>query len=509
MELGVRLPQVNRRRRSASITTRVLKSVWLYSAVAAIGLVLHLWLALPLYAWYDRLLAWVPLVIFLVLLRQYVRETHKSIPLLVLVALQIYIFFSLPQFSQEDLSLTMGETYSPTNSAITMAMVLTVAGELLFILGYSVAAFFAAKGPKVFQKISEAPTPNWIRMAKLYSLVAFVVYTAATITVGYLPLSVRHLMTQLFNVHLGLALLLYIGHTFKNRRLLAFAYVFALGMSFIGLLQGMLGAIVGPFVLLFLTRWVWGKVFDFRWAVFAVLAVLILNPVKNEFRALPSWLNPEINSTELVQDRLNDWWNSFERVWVEGEAEDHVYTSTASRTNDLLSLTQAIDLVPEVIPYNAGEGMDDAMVFWIPRVLWPGKGGSTDLIYNRYALSFGYLSPEQVGKTSVALSVFTEGYWNFGIYGVIIFLFSSGLLFGAVFGNNGKNEQISTIVCIVYVAPTTLVLQALSVTLSSLPSFLIGITIALSGLSLATKFLNTNPKSRKQLTRRQLRDATS
>lgn len=509
MELGVRLPQVNRKRRSVSVTTRALQSIWLYSAVAGIGLILHLWLALPLYAWYDRLLAWIPLVVFLVLFRQYVRQKHKSIPVLVLVALQIYIFFSLPQFSQEELALSYGERYTPTSNGVTTAMILIVVGEAIFLLGYYAATLLLGKIATSFYEINKAPTRSWITVVRLYTVISFLVYLTAVLSANYFPLSIRNMITQLFNVYLGLAILLYLAHSLNKKSLIVTAYFLALGMAFVGLLQGMLGAIVGPFVLLFLTRWVWGKVFDFRWAVFSVLVVLVINPVKNEFRALPSWLNPDINSTELVQDRLNDWWTSFERVWVEGESEDYIYTSTASRTNDLLSLTQAIDLVPDVIPYNAGEGMDDAMLFWIPRVLWPGKGGSTDLIYNRYALTFGYLSPEQVGKTAVALSVFTEGYWNFGISGVVIFLFSSGLLFGALFGNNGKNEQISTLVCIVYVAPTILVLQALSVTLSSLPSFLIGITIALRGLSIATKLLNPNSKSRKQITRSQLRDVTS
>ena len=161
--------------------------------------------------------------------------------------------------------------------------------------------------------------------------------------------------------------------------------------------------------------------------------------------------------------------------------------STASRASDLLSFTQTIDLVPHVIPYNEGEGMDDAMLFWIPRIIWPSKGSTTDLIYNRYALTFGYLAPEDVGKTAVGISLFAEGYWNYGAYGVFAFLFVAGLILGTLFGNNGKTGQVSTLVCIVYVAPTILVLQALSVTLSSLPSFLIGVTIALRGLSLASR----------------------
>jgi hypothetical protein len=469
-----------------------LRSYWLYCGVAAVGLVLHLVLGMPLYRWYDRVLAWIPLIVFLVLLRRYVLQSHKSIPILVLVALQIYIFFSVPQFTQEDLNLTAGEVYAPSANGVTLTMVLTVVGELVFILAYQLAAVLTKKFSATVYKIIEGPNLNWMPVVKVYALFAFAVYVTATLTIGYLPVSVRYLMTQLFNVYLALAILLYLGHTLNKRRLLALGYLLAFGMSCVGLIQGMLTSIVGPLVLLFLARWVWGKIFDFRWALVAVLAILFINPVKNEFRLLPSWLNPDVSSVDLVEDRLKDWSTAFEKVWLEGESERSVYMSTASRASDLLSFTQAIDLVPNAIPYNEGEGMDDAMLFWIPRILWPSKGSTTDLIYNRYALTFGYLDPEEIGKTAVGISVFAEGYWNYGVYGVVLFLFASGVILGALFGNNGKTDQVSTMICVVYIAPTILALQALSVTLASLPSFIVGVCIALRALSIAARWMNSN-----------------
>jgi hypothetical protein len=500
MEIGFRLPQV-KRRSLGSATTGLLRGRWIYYGVAATGLVLHLALSLPLYQWYDRLLAWIPLAIFLFLLRQYVLQQHKSIPLLVLVALQIYIFFSVPQFSQEDLNLSMAEVYAPSLNGVTTAMILTVAGELVFIFAYQIAATLTKKFSGRLYQVTEAPNLNWSKVAKIYGLVAFIVYVTATLTVNYFPVSVRYLMTQLFNVYLALAILLYIGHSFGRRRLILMAYMLTMGMAFVGLLQGMLTAIVGPFVLLFLARWVWGKIFDVRWVVLAVLTILFINPVKNEFRLLPSWVNPDVSSMALVQDRLRDWAVSFEKVWLAGDSERSVYTSTASRASDLLSFTQTIDLVPNIVPYNEGEGMDDAMLFWIPRILWPSKGSTTDLIYNRYALTFGYLAPEEVGKTVVGISIFAEGYWNYGVYGVFAFLSVTGLILGTIFGSNGKTEQVSTLVCMVYVAPTILVLQALSVTLASLPTFLIGVTIALRGISLASRVFRPAAVGSRGLTR--------
>lgn len=496
MEISLQLRPV-RSGRIAAVTTRALRSRWLYYGAGVIGLLMHLGLALPLYQWYDRLLAWVPLLILLLLLRKYVLQQYKNIPLLVLVALQIYVFFSIPQFSQEELYLKMGEIYAPSGESLTLAMVLIVCGEIGFIFAYQIAATLTRRFSGSVYQIIEAPNLRWIWVVKIYSLAALAIYMTAALTVRYLPISLRYMMTQLFNVYLALAILLYIGYSFRKTRLLAIAYVFAIAMGFVGLLQGMLTAIVGPFVLLFLARWVWGGLFDVRWVIFAVLAILLINPVKNEFRLLPSWLNQDVTSVDLVQDRLKDWSASFQKVWVEGESDRSVYTSTASRASDLLSFAQAIDLVPGAIPYNEGQGMDDAMLFWIPRLIWESKGSTTDLIHNRYALTFGYLEPEDLGRTAVGISIFTEGYWNYGTYGVLGFLLASGLILGALFGNNGKTDSVSTLVCIVYVAPTILVLQALSVTIASLPTFLIGIAIALRGLSFVSRLVRPERVIRK------------
>jgi hypothetical protein len=386
-------------------------------------------------------------------------------------------------------------------NGVTLAMVLTVGGELAFIFAYQLAARLTRRFSSALYQTTRTPDLRWCSVAKIYALVAFIVYVTATLTVSYVPVSIRYLTTQLFNVYLALAILLYLGHSFGRKGLIVLAYLLTIGMAFVGLLQGMLTAIMGPFVLLFLARWVWGKLFDFRWAVVAVLAILFINPVKNEFRLLPSWLNQDVSSMDLAQARLRDWSASFEKVWLQGESDRAVYMSTASRASDLVSFTQAIDLVPNAIPYNEGEGMDTAMLFWIPRIFWPSKGGSTDLIYNRYALTFGYLDQEDIGRTAVGISVFTEGYWNYGTYGVFAFLFATGLILGTVFGNNGKSGQVSTLVCIVYVAPTILVLQALSVTIASLPTFLIGVAITLRGLSFAVRVISPAALGSRSLTR--------
>ena len=469
------------------LITRVLESRWAYYLVGGIGLILHLYLALPLYRWYDRLMGAIPLLILLFVLRGYVRQSYKSVPLLVLVAFQIYIYYSVPQFSQEGMLLYTG-FYEPSSNAITMAMLLVVGGELVFILGYQLASFIAGRFSSIFYQLNPIPTLSWSLATFFYTLISFIIFALTTLRPEYIPVSVRFLIGQLFNIYLGLTLLLYFGYSFKRRSLLLIAYLIAGLMAAVGFIQGMLGTMISPLFILFLTRWVWGKVLPIKWIILVTILIIIMNPVKYTFRNL-SWSDKDVSSLEKIQERLDNWFIAFDNVWIKGNSKESILTTTASRTSDLLPLTQVIDYVPMSIPYLAGEGLDSALLYWIPRVLWPSKSGSSDIIYNRYAIDFGYTNYEGIETSTVGASVFIEGYWHFGVYGVLSFLFISGLLLGMLFGSNGKREKLSMLICIVYVAPNIFVLQALTITLASLFSFLIGNVIALWGIFISSRLL--------------------
>lgn len=464
-----------------ALTTGIWRDPRVYYVVGSAGLLLHLLLARPIYPWYDRLLAWIPLVILLFLLRQYIGQSYMSVPVPVIVATQIYLFYCVPQFSQEEMVL-YGGVYEPTCDALTMAMVLVVVGELLFLLGHHVATRLPIDFSRWFYSVLPAPTLSWGMMALVYSLVGFVIYTLATLRPDYIPISVRSTAFQLLNAHLGLTLLLYLGHSCNKRWLLISAYILAAGMVSVGVIQGMLTSMLGPIVILFLTGWVWGKGFDFRWILVAVLAAVIISPMKGQFRSL-AWKEKDVASLSDAHARLEKWSIAFDRIWVEGVSDESLLVPTASRASDLLSFAQAIDYVPSIIPYTLGEGISDALLFSVPRVLLPDKGSVTDLLYTRYAIEFGHLPYDQTETTAVVASVFTEGYWNYGIYGVMSFLFAYGFILGLLFGNNGKSEQLSMLISIVYIAPQIFILQALALTVASLFSFMVGVTISLWGLS--------------------------
>lgn len=482
---------INRKHR----LSRVLTDRRFYYIAGVLGIILHMTFALPRYVWYQRLLTCVPLVVVLIVLYRCVKQGHKSVPMLLLVTVQIYIFYSLPQFTQEGMWLWGGFYFEPSQSAITTALVLVIFGELMFILGYQLAARLTSKFTPLLYRLTPTPKLDWAPVLVIYIGLGLTMYGWAALRPEYVPVVIRYTASTLFNIYLGLTIVLYLGFTFEKKRLVFLGYSVAVAMAVVGFIQGVLGAMLSPFIILFLSKWIWGRAFKVRSLVLIAVAAILINPVKDEFRVL-AWGEKDVASIDRVQERLTDWGAAFHSVWVEGSTDRTPVTSTASRANDLLPFAQAIDYVPDIVPYNMGEGLTDAFLFWIPRVFWPTKKSVTDLIYNQYAVQFGFTDLEGTRSTSFAASVFTEGYWNFDKYGVIGFLLIYGLILGFLFGNNGKHESVSIMVCMVYIGPLIFILQALTIAVAGLFSFVVGVATALWGLKLCSQLFRSRHPNR-------------
>jgi hypothetical protein len=467
------------------LVTRILKSYWTYSVVAIIGLIVHLEAAMPVYTVPHRLFGWIPLLSLLYFLWQYANQSFKSFPVLVLVTFQFYLFYGLPQFSQEAVYLIRGP-YTPSEEAVTTATVLVVSGEILFVAAYLLTARVSRNASAYMYRRLPSPKPGWGSVIVPYTAVGLAVYSLVALRPEYIPVSIRFTLSQLLNVYLGLAVILYIGYVHARRRYRILGYFIAGTMAVVSFIQGMLSGMIGPLFVLFLFKWMWGGGIRLRWVFLILLGAIILNPVKNEYRNI-AWYDKDVASLASIEQRVGYWAEAFRKVWLYSATADPIIDSTASRTSDLIPFAQAVDYVPAIIPYESGAAMESALFFWIPRVFWPDKGNTSDLLYNRYAIEFGYGTSETILSTTVGASIFTEGYWNFGTPGVLVFLFLAGSLCGLLFGNNGRYEHTSTLVCVTYVASGLFIVQALTIMISSLFSFLAGVVLALSGIDFSSK----------------------
>jgi hypothetical protein len=460
---------------------RVLQSTIAYVLAGCFGLILHLSLALPSYTLTDRIAGWLLLVFLLVALRDYVRRRVKCLPVFFLVAAQVYLFYGIPQFSQEALWLVSG-FYTPPAHALSWAVWLVVLGEAAFLAGHTLV-LRCMSGGNYFDRILPRPRPEWRPAVLVYLVPSLILYELNSLRPDYIAITIRMALLQFFNANLGLTILLYLGYRHKDRRSLLAAWGVIAALALVGFIQGAMGSIVFPIFIGFVAAWIWARAIRVRWLVLIIAATIIINPVKNRFRIL-AWGDKDVSSMAKVASRLDDWGQAFRDAWSGGHDDSarQNLMETASRSSDLISFAQAIDFVPEQIPYNHGEGMAISFFYWIPRIFWPSKPESTDLLYNRYAVEFGYSTVEGTRTSTTGTSVFTEGYWNFGVPGVLFFAAAAGSLLALLLGHNGRRGDASTLAAMAYLGGTMLLLIPLALAIPAAVTFTAGVFVAMWGI---------------------------
>jgi hypothetical protein len=106
-----------------------------------------------------------------------------------------------------------------------------------------------------------------------------------------------------------------------------------------------------------------------------------------------------------------------------------------------------------------------------------------DVQANIYAVEFGYSTPEMTQHTSVGASVFTEGYWNFGVLGALLFPALYGVLLGLLLGHNGSRGDASVLVAMTYLGGTMVLLTAFTTAVPGAVTFSAGIFIAVLAIA--------------------------
>jgi hypothetical protein len=453
----------------------------------ALGLVAHLSLARPIYSVYDRVLAWVVLVAAVTLLWRFIRRDVKSVPVLEIAVLELYAFYAMPQFSQDKIDLLWGP-YRPSAIGLATATTLVACGTIALMAGFGLGRRVGGRRRSFFDAFYPLPTPAWKAALLLYTVPAFAVYGLVALRPDYIPVSIRFLVGQLFNVYLAQILLLYLGFVHRQKSLLRAAYILIAAMAGVGFVQGMLGNVVFPVLVLFVAAWIWGNAFRARWLVIGALAIVVINPVKNEFR-LVAFEDKDVSTLGKVERRLENWATAFEHVWGGGATTESNVMETASRMDELLPIALTVETVPAYLPYNVGRGMGEAFLYWMPRLLWPAKPLSTDLLLNRFAIKFGLADYDLVQKSTSSTSIFSEAYWNFGVPGVLAFLFAAGMLLGMLFGRNGPGQRVAMLVAMVYLATKVVLVEALTGTISGLVAFLVGTFLAMRLLASSSGLL--------------------
>lgn len=464
------------------------RAFWGFTGVA--GLMLHLFEAQPIYSAWDRLLAWVLLAVFLWVTRSYVMESSRKIPLLPLVTLQIYVMYGMAQFTQKEI-LVGPIWYTPPRSAIHAAILLVVAGEagmlLLFKLGERATRRWKRSWPALYPSSLLATKSAAIA----YGLLGILWYFIQNAQAGSIPIEIRNVLQAVLNPYLALIIILYWSRHSRERNFKIMGVVMVCAMVLSGMISSMLEIILVPVYLLIMADWIWGRVLRAKLVVAAIVFFVLLSPVKYHYRNL-ALDAPPVQSIGALLERVAIWKQAIKRTWDDPFAKEKSIEAASNRTSALLSLAQVIDWVPQNIPYNKGEGFATSVFYWVPRIFWKSKPSISDLINNRYAIAFGYSTPEGVRKSTIGICQPADGYWDWGATGALGYLMIYGLFLGVLFGETGKGNEVANVVVIVFSASFFQNLVSLQFMIANLFSLFVGAWLALNLLGLANAVLHRN-----------------
>lgn len=461
-----------------SVVTRIVQSEALYLVVGILGLCIHLLAAKDLYQWYDRMLAAVLLWIFLGVAFRFARADVRTAPIVPLATFQLYLMYGVAQFTQESAKLAMAY-YVPSSHAVTTAMLIAVIGDIGFVCAWALAAKLSHNGRHALVTWYPEPTRSWDKVVVVYGLVGVVEYYVTNLRNDAIPVELRQLMLVVLSPCLALVLVLFLGYRYQSRLLRQLGLLMVLLMMLIGVLTSMMENIIVPLYIFIASSWIWGNSIKLRWIIAPLLIFVVLNPVKYHYRALAWKGDDSINSIDKVYNRLGKWQEAMVRTWDDPFATEHTVETTSARTSAVLALAQVVDWVPETVPYKSGEGLATSLLFFIPRFMWPSKPMLSDLVNNKYAVSFRLTTSRGTRTATYGIPQPADGYWDFGIPGALGYLAVMGFLIGFLFGRGGPDRQIGQILALVFSGTFFQALGSFFNLVASLFTLFVGAWIAL------------------------------
>jgi O-antigen polysaccharide polymerase Wzy len=152
-------------------------------------------------------------------------------------------------------------------------------------------------------------------------------------------------------------------------------------------------------------------------AAFSIGFLILLNPVKTEFRAA-TW-NGNQGNDSVVQ-----------HVLLFAQLTKDYYTTTgfhpmseenaallAERISTIGIFSVVVNMTPASVPYMNGTTYYSLLTKWIPRFLWPGK--PEERTGNDFGQRYGFLDQSDL-STSLNFPWIVELYANFGAWGVLL-----------------------------------------------------------------------------------------
>ena len=206
---------------------------------------------------------------------------------------------------------------------------------------------------------------------------------------------------------------------------------FLASRALVGLSSGWLGTIIWPGIICALIYITEGRRIPVLTASLVLCSILFLQVGKTAFREV-YW---ERQAEGTVTDKLQYWIDQSTTIWsdaINGKSTDNsrdLASQTISRLSLLTQAAHVLDWTPERVPFQLGHTYAYMEVTLIPRFLWPDKPSVSEA-NQFYQVAYGLTAHNDLGKVSIAVGFLTEGYINFGWWGVMGIMYCVGVVLG-------------------------------------------------------------------------------
>ncbi len=386
-----------------------------------LGYLLGLALLLPIYLLFAterfdgtaRFLAWLGLSLSLLPMMQLLTRQKARSCSVAAVGLTFALFYHLAVFHERTLLLRWGEARLSA-SAVTMGQFLSAMATPALWAGWALAGVLnigrLLPHPRLF--VHDLPLRIGGTLIVLVALLADVLWLRGELTTYRPVVSVISVLTP---SELGFAMVLLPALSRNDRRGQLWFFVLAATSLLLSLVRGMIMPLMKP-LLVYLLGFLYVRRQILLWPILAGLgAVVLLQPVKGEFRAR-IW-DHKVESGLL--DRAALYVDLVERHWFGSDIDRNIdkaesVRTAAARTGGALALANVVELTPSTVPYQWGKTYSYLRHALMPRIFDPDKpiAQYADVWA---AVMYGYTNERGTEHVMIGLPQLAESYINFGM----------------------------------------------------------------------------------------------
>ncbi len=402
--------------------------VLLFVVGMAALLPLFLFFATERFSTLARLLAWLGLGGALAPALRLLARPGARASTVVATGMWAAVFYHLAVFHEDRLMLRWGEARI-SESAVDLAMLLAALATPAIYLGWQLAGTLNLGRALPHPRLDVPVLPLRVVGTGIValSLLADVLWMRRELTVYQPAVSVIAVLTP-SDLGFAMVLLPTLRRQDGGRRgKLLFWGLFG-AAALVALMRGVLTPLMKPLLIYLLANLVICRRARLWPVVVALGSVLLLQPVKGEFRARVWDRQSEMTLTArallFVDLTVQHWLGSDISPAVDKQQSVKI---AAARTGAALQLANAIELTPQAIPFQGGATYRYLRFALMPRVFYPDKpiAQYADVWA---AVLYGYTTQSGTAHVMVGLSQVAEAYINFGVIGGLVLLMGLGFL---------------------------------------------------------------------------------